>query len=123
MLCRLLDIAGDGVDHRCLTKSERVVRMRREEGLVCGGCSTVLPGSQFELRSGRVKAGLAGVLVAQPLCLLESRGDLVALDEAVDLLEITDQIRTAKLDFLVDTAGTGRIRINRHWNTPPHLND
>jgi hypothetical protein len=52
------------------------------------------------------------MLVAEPLRLLERRRNLVTLDQAVDLLEVTDQLGTAKLDLLVEAAGAGGIGVN-----------
>jgi hypothetical protein len=73
-----------------------------------------LLGGQFELRAGGHQAGAAGMLVGQPLHLVERRGDLVALDEPVELFEVADELGAAELDLLPGAARARSVGVDRH---------
>jgi hypothetical protein len=111
---RLLRAAGDGVGHRGLAEGQGIVGVGLEEGPARGGRLGESLRGQFELRARGHQAGAAGRLLVEPPHLVERRGDLVALHERVELLEIAHQVGTAELDLLAGAAGAGRVGVDGH---------
>ena len=110
----LLDAARDGVGDGRLAEGQRVFGMGVEKGPARRGRLGELLGGKFEFRAGGHQAGAAGMLVGQPLHLVERRGDLIALDEPVELLEVADQFGATELDLLAGAARAGSVGVDRH---------
>jgi hypothetical protein len=127
---RLLDAARDCLRDGRLAEGERIVGMGVEESSGRAGGFGELLGREFELRLRGQQAGLAGMLLGQPLHLVECGRNLVAFDEPVELFEVTDELAAAELDLLAGATGTRGVAVNGHrrlldrgslessWNVP-----
>ena len=114
----LLHPARDRVGDRRLPEREWVGGEGVEKGLAARRSLGILLRREFEFRAGGHQAGPAGRLRLQPLHLIKRRGDLVALDQRVELLEVPDEVGAAELDLLAGAAGTGGIGVDGHEGKP-----